>query len=194
VYEQLSLSLQCLGGSGYCEDYPHEQYIRDQKIDSLYEGTTHIQSLDLFFRKVARDGGKTLNGLLGRVRASLDGELATAALHEERAALQQALGDLEGIFGAMMAKTSESLYHVGFQGNRILFALADVVGGWLLARHAALAHARRDGASEVDRAFYDGKIASARWWARNVLPGVGLARTLIERSSIDLMELSDASF
>ena len=51
VYQLLSDSLQVLGGSGYCMDYPHEQYIRDQKIDTLYEGTTHIQSLDLIFRK-----------------------------------------------------------------------------------------------------------------------------------------------
>mgnify|MGYP000943711208 CR=1 FL=1 len=194
VSEQLILSLQCLGGSGYCEDYPMEQYIRDQKIDSLYEGTTHIQALDLFFRKVARDGGTTLQALQWRVRASLEGELNVPALAEERALLTAALGDLEGIFGVMMAKVSESLYHVGLQGNRVLFALAELVGGWLLLRHAALALSKREGASDEDRAFYDGKVASARWWARNILPGIGHARTLIERSSLDVMELADASF
>ncbi|MFO0609626.1 MAG: acyl-CoA dehydrogenase [Polyangiales bacterium] len=194
AWEQLAMSLQCLGGSGYCEDYPMEQYIRDQKIDTLYEGTTHIQALDLFLRKVARDGGATLQALQGRVRDSLAGELRHPALTEERAALETALDDLNGVFGAMMAKSTESLYHVGLQGNRVLFALADVVAGWLLLRHAAVALAKREGAAEADRAFYDGKVASARWWARNVLPGVGHTRSLIERSSLELMDLADEAF
>ncbi|MBO0841271.1 MAG: acyl-CoA dehydrogenase, partial [Sciscionella sp.] len=56
--EQLVQSLQTLGGSGFLQDYPIEQYIRDAKIDSLYEGTTAIQSLDFFFRKIIRDKGK----------------------------------------------------------------------------------------------------------------------------------------
>ena len=70
VYELLATSLQCFGGSGYCEDYPIEQYIRDQKIDSLYEGTTHIQALDLFLRKIGRDRGATLEGLLGQIKTT----------------------------------------------------------------------------------------------------------------------------
>src|ERR1700749_3347930 len=65
-YEMLTLSLQTLGGSGYLKDYPMEQYIRDAKIDSLYEGTTGIQSLDLFFRKIVRDNGQAFGALLGR--------------------------------------------------------------------------------------------------------------------------------
>ena len=85
AWEQLALSLQCLGGSGYCEDYPIEQYIRDQKIDTLYEGTTHIQALDLFLRKVARDGGATLQALQARVRASISDELTAPALEIGRA-------------------------------------------------------------------------------------------------------------
>ncbi len=191
---QLALALQCLGGSGYCDDYPMEQYIRDQKIDTLYEGTTHIQALDLFFRKVARDGGATLQGLQDRVRASLDGELSHPALAEERAALAEAAGEVERIFMTMLGKVSESLYHVGFQGNRVLFSLAELVSGWLLLRHAALALSKRDGASDADRAYYDGKVASARWWARNVLPGIAHTRKLIEQGTLDLMDLADESF
>ncbi|MFO0647024.1 MAG: acyl-CoA dehydrogenase [Polyangiales bacterium] len=190
----LSSRLQCLGGSGYCDDYPMEQYIRDQKIDTLYEGTTHIQALDLFFRKVARDGGATLQKLLGQVRASLEGELSVPALAKEHAALTKALADVEGIFMAMLGKVGESLYHAGLQGNRVLFALGELVSGWLVLRHAALALTKRDGASETDRAYYDGKVATARWWAANVLPGIGHARELIEASTLDLMDVSDDAF
>src|SRR5206468_6551855 len=67
-YEMLTLSLQTLGGSGFLQDYPIEQYIRDAKIDSLYEGTTGIQSLDLFFRKIVRDNGQAFGALLGRIK------------------------------------------------------------------------------------------------------------------------------
>src|ERR1700689_841452 len=74
-YEMLTLSLQTLGGSGFLQDYPIEQYIRDAKIDSLYEGTTGIQGMDLFFRKIVRDNGQALGALLAKIRefAAADG-------------------------------------------------------------------------------------------------------------------------
>src|SRR5271165_6655654 len=88
-YEMLTLSLQTLGGSGFLQDYPMEQYIRDAKIDSLYEGTTAIQSLDFFFRKIVRDSGAGITSLLAEIRqfaqADADGTLKT-----ERAALADA--------------------------------------------------------------------------------------------------------
>jgi alkylation response protein AidB-like acyl-CoA dehydrogenase len=192
VYELLSLSLQCFGGSGYCQDYPIEQYIRDQKIDSLYEGTTHIQALDLFFRKIGRDQGQTLQKLLGEIKATAAG--LPAELSVEQAALGKALGDIGGIVAAMMGKLGQSVYHVGFQGNRILFALAELVIGWRLAIGAKVAHEKRAGASEADRAFYDGKLAASRWYAKNVLPGLALTRQLIEQGDVELMELDDAAF
>src|SRR5262249_5651894 len=111
VYELLSLSLQCLGGSGYCQDYPIEQYIRDQKIDSLYEGTTHIQALDLFFRKIGRDRGATLQSLVGQITATIDGLAPELAV--EKTALLSAVGDVQAIMAAMMTKLAQSVYHVG---------------------------------------------------------------------------------
>ena len=193
AYEQLSLSLQTYGGSGYCQDYPIEQYVRDQKIDTLYEGTTHIQALDLFFRKVAKDGGSTLTALLEQIEALAKSDLGGAALAEDRAALARALGDLKGIFGAMMGKVGESLYHVGFQGNRILAATAELVIGWLWVRQAVAAQ-RGLVARPEDAAFYQGKLAACRWWCKNVLPGLTLTRKLVEQSSLELMDLTDEAF
>jgi hypothetical protein len=190
----LSLSLQTFGGSGYVQDFPIEQYVRDQKIDSLYEGTTHIQALDLLLRKVARDGGETLRGLLGRVREIAEGTIGGDALASERKALAAALGDMEATFYALMGKLTDSLYHVGLQGNRVLFALAELVIGSLLVRHAAVASARLGAAHAADRAFYEGKIASARWWCANVLPGLALTRKFVEESTLDLMSLREEAF
>ena len=189
VYELLAVSLQCFGGSGYCTDYPVEQYIRDQKIDSLYEGTTHIQALDLVFRKVARDRGATLTALmtdLGRDVAGLPAELAL-----EQAALGKAAADVTAIFTTILPRAMQSPYHVGLHGNRVLFALAELVIGWRLAVGARVALARRAGASDADRAFYDGKLAAVRFYCKEVLPSVGLARSIIEAGDLGLMDLSD---
>lgn len=192
VYDLLAVSLQCFGGSGYCEDYPIEQYCRDQKIDSLYEGTTHIQALDLFFRKIGRDRGQTLQALLGQIKATMDG--LPGDLGAEKAALGAALADTQGIIGAMLGKLGQSVYHVGLQGNRILFALAELVIGWRLVVGAQVALGKVVGAAGEEKAFYRGKLATARWYAKNVLPGIGLARKLIEASDLDLMELPDDSW
>ncbi|MCI0570625.1 MAG: acyl-CoA dehydrogenase [Myxococcaceae bacterium] len=193
AYEQLSLALQVHGGSGYLQDYPVEQYIRDQKIDSLYEGTTHIQALDLLLRKVARDGGATLMGLLAQVRETAEGDAGGTELAAERAALVRALVDVEAMYGALMGKLGESLYHVGLHGNRVLMATAELLVGWLLVRHAAVA-LERSRAHAADKAFYAGKLASARFFCREVLPGLAHAARMVEASSLELMDVPEDSF
>ena len=193
-YALLGDALQVFGGSGYCQDYPMEQYIRDQKIDTLYEGTTAIQALDLLFRKIAKDGGQTLQGLLGRIQQSLDEEIGGVALAEERAALARGLRDVQGTFLALMGKMQDSLYHVGLHGNRVLHAVTELIMGWLLLRHADMSLVKLPEAKGADKAFYEGKIASARYFASQVLPGLTLTRKLVESSSLQLMELSDEAF
>jgi hypothetical protein len=193
AYELLALSLQVLGGSGYLQDYPVEQYIRDQKIDTLYEGTTHIQALDLLLRKVARDGGATLQGLLGQVRRTAESEGGGKELEAERAALAKGLSDVEAMLNALMGKLGDSLYHVGLQGNRVLMALADLIIGWLLVRHAEVA-LERTKVNPGDKAFYAGKLASARWFCREVLPGLAHAARMVEHSALDLMEVPEEAF
>lgn len=202
-YELLAVSLQCFGGSGYLQDYPIEQYIRDQKIDSLYEGTTHIQALDLLLRKIGRDGGNTLRGLLAQIHKTLVEGEGGPALAKERAALQEALNQVEVMLMALLRKLGESLYHAGLQGNRVLMAVADLLIGWLLVRHAALCQKKlealqsskgADGEADGDAAFYAGKIASARFFCAEVLPRLAVERRLVEASTLELMQLPDAAF
>lgn len=194
VYELLALSLQTFGGSGYLADYPIEHYIRDQKIDSLYEGTTHIQALDLIFRKVARDGGATLQALLGRVKATLEAKEGGDALAPEREKLGAAVGHLEAAWNALLEKLGDSLYHVGLQGNRLLFSTAEVAIGWVLLRHAALAAGKQAKATGPDAAYYAGKVASARFYCHEVLPGIELTARAVRDSSLLLMEVPDEAF
>jgi alkylation response protein AidB-like acyl-CoA dehydrogenase len=192
--EMLGLALQVIGGSGYIQDYPFEQYMRDQKIDSLYEGTTHIQALDLLFRKILRDQGRTFQQLLGRIVQTLEKAEGGEALATERAALQKALGDVQGIFVTMVGKLEESPYHAGLQGNRILFAVAELVIGWLLVRQAAVALGKLPEASRADKSFYEGKIAAVRWYCQNVLPTTTMTRKLIEAGDLSVMDVPEEAF
>jgi alkylation response protein AidB-like acyl-CoA dehydrogenase len=201
-YELLSQSLQVYGGSGYLQDYPIEQYIRDAKIDTLYEGTTSIQGLDLFFRKIVRDQGSALTALaaeIGAFAASADGN---GRLKEERAALATALGDVQGMVGAMIGFLTSAqqdvtqVYKVGQNTTRLLLSLGDLVVGWLLLRQAAIAVAALDSgtASTRDRAFYEGKVASARFFATTVLPELASRRKVVETTDNALMDLPEGSF
>jgi alkylation response protein AidB-like acyl-CoA dehydrogenase len=194
-YELLAQSLQIFGGSGYTRDYPLEQYIRDAKIDTLYEGTTAIQGLDLFFRKVGRDMGATLTGLLTEIQAFAKGDAGNGALARERQLLQTALEDVQGILGTLVGFLSDDLYLVGLNTTQFLITLSELTCGWLILRHAEVAlDALKGDVSDSDRAFYEGKVSAARWYARTVLPQLSSRRAVVEGTTLDVMELDDAAF
>ncbi|MEU3048636.1 acyl-CoA dehydrogenase [Streptomyces sp. NPDC006984] len=199
-YEQLAQSLQTFGGSGYLQEYPVEQYIRDAKIDTLYEGTTAIQGQDYFFRKIVRDQGQALNTLSEEIKKFLAVGTGGEELAGARDALAKAAVDLEAIVGTMtndLIATGEdvkSIYKVGLNTTRLLMASGDVVVGYLLLRGAAVAAEKLETASAKDRAFYQGKIAAAKFFAANVLPGVSVERSLAETVDGSLMDLDEAAF
>ncbi|GAB3437770.1 acyl-CoA dehydrogenase [Actinophytocola sediminis] len=201
AYEQLAQSLQTLGGSGFLQDYPIEQYIRDSKIDSLYEGTTAIQSLDFFFRKIVRDKGSALTYLAGEITSFIEAESGNGRLKEERALLKQALEDVQGMLGALIGfltaspQDPKSVYRVGQHTVRLLMATGDLLVGWLLQRQAEVAITALDaGNTGRDQAFYEGKIAVASFFARNVLPELSAGRRIVEAADNSLMELDEAAF
>ena len=156
-YELLSQSLQVLGGSGYLQDYPIEQYIRDAKIDTLYEGTTSIQGLDLFFRKIVRDKGQALTALLTEIGTFAAGQDGNGRLKEERALLATAATDVQAMVGAMVGQLTSAqedvrqVYKVGQNTTRLLMSLGDLVVGWLLVRQAAVAVALQEGLADGHR-------------------------------------------
>jgi alkylation response protein AidB-like acyl-CoA dehydrogenase len=200
AYEMLGLSLQTLGGSGFLQDYPFEQYIRDAKIDSLYEGTTAIQGMDLYFRKIFRNNGQALRSLLGQIKDFAAAEAGNGRLKAERSALARAAADVEGIVTALHGFTVGSaehpaeIYRTGLNTTRLLLALGDLVIGWLLARQAEIALARLDEAPGTDRAFYEGKIAAARFFAATVLPRLAAEREIAEGTTLDLMDTPAEAF
>ena len=193
--EQLVQSLQTLGGSGYLQDYPIEQYVRDAKIDSLYEGTTAIQSLDFLFRKIVRDNGAALGVVVAEIQGFLAAEAGNGRLKEERALLATALADVQGMLAALTGHLMKMELHVvGQHTVRLLMAVGDLLVGWLLLRQAEVALAALGGETGRDQAFYEGKVAVARFFAATQLPLLTAHRTIVEHADNSLMDVPEAAF
>ncbi|HVH23791.1 MAG TPA: acyl-CoA dehydrogenase, partial [Pseudonocardia sp.] len=187
-------------------DYPIEQYLRDAKIDSLYEGTTAIQSLDLLFRKIVRDQGRAWGRVTAEIQAFSDAPDSSATagggqLKEERVLLATALAEVQVMLGAMFRHLSaaatepDSVYKVGQYSVRLLLAVGDLLVGWLLLRQADVALAALDGPVRTrDQAFYLGKVGAARFFATTVLPRLSADRAIIEATDNALMDLPEEAF
>ncbi len=199
-------SLQTLGGSGFLQDYPIEQYVRDAKIDTLYEGTTAIQGQDLFFRKIVKDQGRALGHLAAEIQSFVASEAGNGRLKVERELLGRALEDANALVTVMINQlmsadpTAEggdlrNIYRVGLNTSRLLMVLGDVVCAWLLLRQAEVALTKLAGdVSANDQAFYEGKIAAAQFFAQANLPKVATERALAESTDLSLMDLDEGAF
>ena len=187
-------SLQTFGGSGFTMDWPLEQYVRDAKIDTLYEGTTAIQGLDFFFRKIVKDQGKAIGKISSEMSA-----FATSGgvLAEEKQAFGKALQEVGTMISTLVGHAMASqekvteLYKIGLNTSRLLMAVGDVVIAWLLLRQAEIAMGRLDG---KDKEFYAGKVAAAKYFVAHVLPHITADRKILEAEDGSLMDLAEASF
>ncbi len=203
-------SLQTFGGSGFLQEYPLEQYVRDAKIDTLYEGTTAIQGQDFFFRKIVKDQAKALGHLAAEIEGFVKGDADSAhsggRLKVERELLAKALEDAQALVGLMintLMSADESaeggdirnIYKVGLNTSRLLMVLGDVVCSWLLLKGAEVALEKLSGeVSESDRLFYEGKVAAAQFFAAYNLPKVSAELVIAEATDLSLMDLDEGSF
>jgi hypothetical protein len=199
-------SLQTFGGSGFLQEYPIEQYVRDAKIDTLYEGTTAIQGQDLFFRKIVKDQAQGLGFIAGEVEKFVKSEAGNGRLKIERELLAKGLEDGQAIVGTLINQLMsadpnaeggdlKNIYKVGLNTSRLLMVLGDIVCSWLLLRQAEIALEKLAGdVSAKDKAFYEGKVAAAQFFARNMLPKLAAERAIAEGTDLSLMELSEEAF
>lgn len=201
AYQYLGDALQTYGGSGYLRDYPLEQYLRDAKIDSLYEGTTAIQAQDFFYRKIARDHGRALAHILTQITAFLAEGTGNGRLKTSRRKLRTALTDIEEIVSVFTTALIEAknrpaeLYKIGLGSIRFLMAFGDLLVGWQLLQHAAIALDQLDrGTTTSDTDYYEGKVAVAEHFAHHVLPQITTARTVLTDTDDDIMRLNAACF
>jgi len=190
-------SLQTFGGSGFTMDWPLEQYVRDAKIDTLYEGTTAIQGLDFFFRKIIKDNGRALSKLSKEIGAFVAKGGNNA---EEKATLGNALEDLQAIIAQLVTHAMASqekpdeIYKCGLNTTRLLMSVGDIIISWLLLRQADIAATKIGSASGKDKDFYQGKIAASRYFVHNFLPLIGATRAIVEREDGEIMGVPESAF
>jgi hypothetical protein len=199
-------SLQTFGGSGFLKEYPLEQYVRDAKIDTLYEGTTAIQGLDFFFRKIVKDHGRSMTALsMQMAQFAKDLGAQDGFFDAEREALGKGLENVQGIVNYMASNALKSdprtggdlrnLYKVAQNTTRLLLAGGDLIVGWLLMRQAEVAKAALDaGADKKDVDFYTGKIAAAKFFVHQVLPRLAAERAMAEATDNSLMDVPESAF
>ncbi|MGA9147668.1 MAG: acyl-CoA dehydrogenase [Candidatus Nanopelagicales bacterium] len=194
-------SLQTFGGSGFLQDYPLEQYVRDAKIDTLYEGTTAIQGMDFFFRKMVRDQFQAVTQLASEITETIKNTSEGDQLAAERELLNTALEDVQGLIGTLggwLMKSQENpseLYRVGLNTSRLLLACGDLVIGWLLLKQADVATAAlAAGPNDRDKKFYASKLVTAKWFAQNRLPLITAERAVAEATSLEVMEIDEDLF
>jgi alkylation response protein AidB-like acyl-CoA dehydrogenase len=190
-------AIQTFGGVGYTKDYPVEQYCRDAKIFSIYEGTNHIQAMDLVGRKLGQAGGANMQAFLSDVATFVQkhtGDATIGPAVKTLASAQEALGGSAMRFLQWFQTGNAEL--VPLQANRFLEMMAETAVGWLLLEGAAIAKEKKKtvATGHPDAAFYDGKIAAALYFARNVLPTVELKARMMGDEDKSPIEISDAGF
>ncbi len=195
-YEMTAEAIQVFGGYGYCGEYPVEQYNRDVKIASLYEGTNFIQSADLVGRKLNMEGGAVYQELLAEIDAFIDAHESTEELRSIFECLREAKAALlEATMELMNASMTGDLAFPMSVSTRFLHLFSEVVIGWLLAEQAVIAHTHlQNGVSDADKAFYAGKVIGARYFALNVLPGARMKAAVIKNGDRSCLEMPEAAF
>lgn len=190
AFRVAEMAIQTYGGAGYLEDWPVEQYARDSKIFSIYEGTNAIQALDLVSRKLGQAGGKNVQALFGDI-AKL---VAEHKDHPELGAEMKILAGAQEAIGAVAMQFLQwfqggELVKVPLSAERFLELMSETVVGWRLLDAAALAHGELADAEGPDVAFYQGKIHAARHFARNVLrdvPSKAQSLAVGDTSAVDI--------
>ncbi|HZI11097.1 MAG TPA: acyl-CoA dehydrogenase [Myxococcus sp.] len=191
-------AIQVYGGAGYIQDYPVEQYTRDSKIFSIYEGTNHIQAMDLVGRKLGQAGGSHFQQFMGDVGSFIEANRENPVYGEavkNLAAAQEALmASAMTLFG--WSQDGAKFPLIPLSANRFLNMMSEVAVGWLLLEAALIGEKARGAlsADHPDKAFYEGKKYSALYYARNVLPGVEQAAKLIAAEDTSPIDIPDAAF
>lgn len=214
AFKVTELAIQTYGGYGYCSEYPVEQFMRDIKIASIYEGANGIQALDLVGRKLGLKKGMYFMFLLGEMNATITKYQGNAALKDMAENVQRAVNTLTemAMYFAGSAKAGKFLIPVG-NAYPFLMMMGKVVMAWLLLWEAGVAREKLDeiaagkgidladtgklsalAKEDIDAAFYIGKIAAARYFIKHVLPEVDAAVTAIKSEDLSMIDIPEESF
>jgi alkylation response protein AidB-like acyl-CoA dehydrogenase len=190
-------AIQVFGGAGFCKDHPVEQYCRDSKVFSIYEGTNHIQAMDLVGRKLAQHGGANFRAFL----ADIGKFVAAHREHPVLGAEVKRLGDaaetvamIAGMFVSWLGQRKIAM--VPLAANRFLEMMAETAVAWMLldAARVAIDAAAALPEGHADHAFYEGKKHAALYFTRNVLPGVFSKSRILTSEDTSALDIPAAGF
>lgn len=185
--QAISQGLQCLGGSGYCDDYPLEQYYRDARIHPIHEGTTGIQAMDLLGRKVVMQNGRAFRLLMTEIGDAVSTAMAFAALEEPARQLESALSNLQEVTGHLLKIAQERGPEYFLADATLyleLFGIVTVAWQWLLQGIAAQDALGND-VKKKDLNFYQGKMAALSYFFGYELPKAsGLTQRLMQTDGL----------
>ena len=190
-------AIQVFGGAGYLQDHPVEQYCRDAKIFSIYEGTNHIQALDLVGRKLSQNGGENFRTFLGDINKFVGANKN----HEKLGTEISRLGDAANALGATAMRflgwtQSGKFELVPLTANRFMEMMSQTAVSWLLLEAALIADEKVNDVKDnhPDKAFYTGKVFSAKYFANLELPRVTASADNLAVEDRSALDIPDAGF
>ncbi len=200
AFRVCEMAIQTYGGAGYLKDHPVEQAARDSKIFSIYEGTNHIQAMDLVGRKLPQNGGTNLQAFLGDVARFI----SENEKHEKIGPLVKELGQAhEAVAGMSMRLLSwfqsGRMQMVPLAANRVLEMMSELCCGWLLLDAARIAHDKLaklppGDDQAIERGFYEGKVAVGAYFTRNILPHAKLTAEILGREDTSALDIPVSGF
>jgi alkylation response protein AidB-like acyl-CoA dehydrogenase len=197
AFEICASAVQVMGGAGYLVDHPIEQYLRDAKIFSIYEGTNHIQALDLVGRKLGQKGGANFQAFMKDV-------LGFAAQHKQHPVLGECVQTLDKAANALTGcamcflkwSRGGNMELVPREANRFLDIMAEVTIGWLLLEGAVIAHEKAEALPDdhADKLFYQGRVYSSLYFCKNILTLVEPKAALLRSEERSVLDIPKAAF
>ncbi len=196
AFDVCSLGVQVYGGYGYIREYPMEQLLRDCRITMIYEGTNGIQAMDLLGRKLGMKKGKPIMDLLGEIQVTIAAAKKLSATEELANKVQAAVNKL-GEAAIHMGQTAMSAAVMTAFAFAYPFmeVTGDVIFSWMLLWRATIAAEKlENGAKKKDKAFYEGQLKSAEFFAHSVLPATLGKMDAILASNRAVVDISEDAF
>jgi len=195
-YEVCVQAVQVFAGAGYTKDYLAEQYMRDCKIASIYEGTCGIQAMDLLGRKMGMQGGKVFMTFLAAIQKTIDEAKALPELADLAERMQKMLAKLGEVAGHLGANAMTEKYKTAFAHSLpFLDVMGDTIMAWMnLWRATTATQKLADNPKKKDLPFYEGQVKTAEFFIRTIAPtSMGRMDTILDLSSAAI-DISDEAF
>jgi len=185
-FESANLAMQCYGGHGYIRDSGVEQFVRDGRINQIYEGANGVQALDLVGRKLGRRGGAAPIALFNVIDGWLDDHKSSEGLEPFTLPVRRGLGILQEATMWLARNGPLAPNHAGAGAVDYLRLMGIVVTGWMWARIAAVAQEKLWRGSD-NKDFYNAKLVAAKYWMERLIPECPMLFERIQAGSDTLM-------